>query len=109
MIKVITLSFLKNRGLAIKPFIFVGKKDKCLIEHEKVHIIQQGWFPFIWILKWLFNKYFRWKVEKEAMTVQLNCMKERKEYINFKYFSSFMVNVYKMRQSDVNKFLNKWR
>jgi len=91
--------FFKNRGLTIKPFIFVyDKTDKCLIEHEKVHLRQQRyWFPFNipWLLRWLFDKEFRHKVEKEALLVQLECMRKSGRVFRDKEgMIEFMVKTY---------------
>lgn len=42
---VITVSFLRHRGMAVFPFIFLqnktGRNDKVLMNHEKIHLRQQ--------------------------------------------------------------------
>lgn len=103
--------FFQNEGLTIKPFIFVyNKDDKCLIEHEKVHLRQQRyWFPFnlLWLFKWIFNKKFRHTVEKEAVIVQLQCIKSRGSVLLDKdSFADFMVRTYYFKKEEALELIN---
>lgn len=74
-------------GLTIYPFVFVKnkalKKDEVLLNHEKIHLIQQRellWLPFfIWYgLEFLINR-FRYKNSLEAYR---NISFEKEAYSN---------------------------
>lgn len=100
---------MKNKGLAIKPFIFIrDKSDRCLISHELVHLKQQKyWFNVVWFWKWLFDIEFRKQVEKEAMIVQLTCMRHTLNYLNKDYFRGFMKDAYKMSDSEIDEIFKQ--
>ena len=105
--------FFKNKGLAIKPFIFVyNRSDYCLIEHEKVHLGQQRfWFPLNipWLLMWFFNRKFRHKVEKEALIVQLKCMKEKNLILTDREsFIDFIVRTYYFKKEEAEQVIDKF-
>ena len=105
--------FFQGKGLTIKPLIFVYNiKDKCLIEHEKVHLRQQKyWFPFnlLWLFKWIFIKKFRYTVEKEALIVQLKCMKEKKLILTDREsFIDFIVKTYYFKKEEAEQVIDKF-
>lgn len=113
---IIQINRMKNKGLAIRPFIFVGDKGyQCLIEHEQKHIEQQKYFfPFniIWLLRWFFSYRFRHRTEKEAFRVQLKCLIKKGVKPSRSFFYNMLVNrenifSYKMPPDEVNALLDE--
>ncbi|GEM55341.1 hypothetical protein B0A58_11625 [Flavobacterium branchiophilum NBRC 15030 = ATCC 35035] len=94
-------------GITIFPFVFLKNKqlknNKCLINHEKIHLKQQLELLiipfFIWYLIDFFIQYYRFKnknaayrnivFEKEAYANEqnLNYLTERKMYDFLKYIN----------------------
>ena len=66
--------------VTLSPYIYYTKgTDPTLspdrIEHEKVHIQQQGdTGKWVWLVRYFFNKSFRFEQELAAYRVQLLCI-----------------------------------
>lgn len=92
------------RGITIWPFIFIGelrikndvfiKREKVLINHEKIHLRQQLELLIIPFYIWYFIEMYRFgykniSFEREAFQNEkdLNYLKNRKPYafLKFKY------------------------
>jgi hypothetical protein len=92
-------------GISLWPFVFVKEKQptKALINHEMIHIRQQGellvvFFYVFYLAEWLFHftktldfwkAYHCISFEKEAYSNEhnLDYLKDRKWFSSFKYFS----------------------
>lgn len=102
---VITLSFLRNEGMALYPFILLkekrGRQDPVLMNHEKIHLKQQLEllilpFYLIYFINYLYNlittfnhdtAYRNIIFEQEAYDHQsdLNYLKNRKLFAFLNY------------------------
>lgn len=105
---IVCQTLLKNTkilGIALFPFIILRKKelkkDKILINHEKIHLRQQLELGIIFFYIWYILEFFYWLIkyknkniayknicfEKEAFTKEnsLNYLKKRKFWAFWKY------------------------
>ena len=82
---VVHIDTLRVQALAFFPFIFIRKKsyrkDKVLMQHERIHIRQQIElliipFYIIYVLNWLFNRF----KYKDAELAYKNIIFEREAY-----------------------------
>lgn len=64
-----------------------GELTSPLIEHEKVHFRQQGWFPRLWWWRFLRDPVFRLQQELEAHRAEYRefCRWEGNKRIRFQY------------------------
>ncbi len=106
---IVRLSFLhkKYSTLTIWPFIFVKenfyKKDKILINHEKIHLRQQVellWAPFfLWYITEFIIKliiYKNWNLAYKSISFEREAYKNEgnKEYLQDRKFWSFWKYLY---------------
>ncbi len=73
--------------MAIWPFIFLRDKkmktDKVLINHEKIHLMQQKEMLFFLFFVWYFTEFFiRWMCYRKIMKAYRNISFEREAYSN---------------------------
>lgn len=75
MIVVTRLVFKGFDGFTVWPFIFVrpeARHDHGLIEHEKVHLVEQRrWLVLPWLAAYLISKRFRCNAEVRAYREQI--------------------------------------
>lgn len=82
---IIHVPFLNVAGMALFPFILVGERhykyDKVLINHEKIHLIQQLETLIIpFYILYLMNYFLNLLKYKEHHTAYMNMYFEREAY-----------------------------
>ena len=71
-----------DRGMTIWPIIFLPRSRKGNnpeLVHELTHFKSQAWITPLWIIWYLLNKEFRFKMEVRAFQEQLNVTTEYRE------------------------------
>ncbi|MFT4645409.1 MAG: hypothetical protein ACI8ZX_001825 [Planctomycetota bacterium] len=85
LVKIISFNF--ARAMALFPFIIINnehlRSDRILINHEKIHIRQQGELLVVFFYLWYFSEFFlRFLRHKSRQKAYENISFEREAYAN---------------------------